>query len=50
MGWGVAEARTVSLWQFLAAWEGFIQANSPEEEKKLSPKEVDELWDWIEDL
>lgn len=36
----------MSMWQFMAAVEGHIAANSPEE-KHLSDAEADDLWDWL---
>lgn len=50
MGFSSSDARVMSLWQFLAAWEGYVQANSTDEDKKLSVKEADELWNWIEGM
>lgn len=50
MGVFSPHAEQMSLWKFLAAWEGYVQANSTEEDNKLSAKEADELWDWIEEL
>jgi hypothetical protein len=37
----------MSMWQFLAALEGFQNANDPDADKALSTQERDELWDWI---
>jgi hypothetical protein len=38
----------MSVWQFTAAWEGFVAANSPED-NGLSEKEADDLWSWIDE-
>lgn len=37
----------MSMWQYLAALEGYQKANDPDADKALTSKEVDELWDWI---
>lgn len=37
----------MSIWQYMAALDGFIAANSPED-KGLTSKEADDLWSWIE--
>lgn len=47
MGFSPQQVREMSIWQFTAAWDGFVQANSPED-KGLSDAEVDDLWEWIE--
>jgi hypothetical protein len=38
----------LSLWEFLAAVEGYIKANTPEDnqDKKLSDAEADALANW----
>jgi len=46
MGFTPQEVDQMSVWKFLAAWEGYVKANSPED-NGLSTSEVDELWDWI---
>ena len=37
----------MSIWQYLAALEGYNRANDPDSDKKLSDKEQDELFEWI---
>lgn len=46
MGFTPQEARAMSAWQYMAAVEGFAEANSPDD-GALSEKEKDELWDWL---
>jgi len=46
MGFTPQQVNQMSMWQWMAAAEGFIAANSPEE-TGLSPSEVDELWEWL---
>lgn len=36
----------MSVFQYMAALEGFTEANSPDD-GGLSEKEKDELWDWL---
>jgi hypothetical protein len=38
----------MSVWQFLAAVEGYRQAHDPDAGKELSSQEVDDLWDWLQ--
>ncbi|MBD9573582.1 MULTISPECIES: hypothetical protein [unclassified Ensifer] len=47
MGFTPQQIRAMSMWQFMAALDGFIAANSPED-TGLTAKEADELWDWLE--
>ena len=37
----------MSMWQYMAALDGYIKANTPDEPGKLSEAEKDDLWDWI---
>lgn len=37
----------MSMWQFMAAVDGYSKANKPDDEKGLSAKEKDDLWDWL---
>ena len=36
----------MSMWQFTAAVEGYIAANTPDD-GKLGSKEADELYEWL---
>ncbi|MDQ0996875.1 hypothetical protein QFZ34_002057 [Phyllobacterium ifriqiyense] len=47
MGFTPQEVNAMSMWQFLAALEGYIKANSPEDTGKLTESEKDEMADWI---
>ncbi len=35
------------MWQYMAALDGYIKANTPDEPDKLSESEKDDLWDWV---
>lgn len=35
------------MWQFMAAIDGYVKANTPEGELGLSAVEKDELWEWL---
>lgn len=48
MGFSPAEVGEMSLFQYFAALDGFIAANSPDDNKSLSEKEKDDLWAWID--
>lgn len=38
----------MSLWQFEAVTDGYIEAHVPEDARQgLSDNEADELWDWM---
>lgn len=37
----------MSLWQFMAAVEGYAEAHDPKAGDRLSDREKDELADWI---
>jgi len=39
----------MSMWQFMAAVDGWAQAHNPDDENTLSADEVDELWDMVKD-
>jgi hypothetical protein len=37
----------MSIWQYMAALDGYMKANDPDADKKLTKSEEDELWEWI---
>lgn len=48
MGFTPQQVNAMSIWQFLAAADGYIQANTSESQKnKLSESEQAELFDWV---
>lgn len=48
MGFSPAEVDRMSVFQFMAALDGYSRAHSPEEDKSLSGDEADDLWDWLQ--
>jgi hypothetical protein len=48
MGFAPADVERMSLFQYMAAVDGFADANSPDGEGKLSTSEADELWSWLQ--
>ncbi|WP_313666096.1 hypothetical protein [Shinella sp.] len=38
----------MTMWQFMAAVDGYIKANSTDEPGKLDGGEVDEIWEWLQ--
>jgi len=44
MGFSPQQVDAMSVWQFLAAAEGFMAGN---DDGALTAKEVDELWEWV---
>lgn len=47
MGFPPSEAKKMSVFEYLAALDGFAEANNPEAAGKLSDAEKDELWEFI---
>ncbi len=37
----------MSVWQYMAAVDGYLDAHCPEDERGLSSKEQDELAEWM---
>ena len=48
MGFSPQQVNQMSMWQYFAALNGFITANTPKDAKKLSGQEADELFAWLE--
>jgi hypothetical protein len=48
MGWTASDVKAASFWEFLSAWDGFLEANTPKDKSKLTEEEADELFAWIE--
>ena len=48
MGWSAADVDAASIWQFWAAWNGYVNANTPKEGAKLTEAQKDDLFDWLE--
>lgn len=38
----------MTMWQFFAAMDGYIKANSPDDGKSLSKSEVDDVWKYLQ--
>ncbi len=47
MGFTPQQVDVMSMWQFRAAVNGYVAANSPQTGAKLSEEEANELFDWI---
>lgn len=48
MGYTPQDIKGMSIWEYMAALDGFNQANDPDAEKRLSGEEKDELWAWLQ--
>lgn len=48
MGLSPAQVNDLSMWQFMAACDGFAKAHDPDATKELSPGEADDLWEWLQ--
>ena len=47
IGFTPQQVDVMSVWQYMAAVEGYARANDPEAAKRLSGQERDELWEWV---
>ena len=47
MGMSPTEVDRQSLWQFAAAWNGYVAANTPDK-GHLTERQAEELFDWID--
>lgn len=47
MGFSPQQVGAMSVWQYMAALDGYIAANSVDDDKGLSSKEEDELAEWL---
>ena len=47
LGYTPQEVNEMSVWQYMAAIEGYEAAHSPDD-GSLSKGEIDELWDWLQ--
>lgn len=47
MGFTPQQVDQMSMWQYLAAVEGYVKANSVDDANGLSSREADELWEWM---
>ncbi len=46
MGFTPQQVNLMSMWQFMAAVDGYVEANTADD-GSLTTKEIDELWDWL---
>jgi hypothetical protein len=49
MGFSPQQVDRMSVWQFMAALEGFVSAHDPDGEKRLTEGEKDDLWQWLQE-
>lgn len=47
MGFSPQEVNAMSVWQFMAAVDGYVKAHS-QEDGTLSEKEKDDVWEWLQ--
>ncbi|MBJ6986945.1 MULTISPECIES: hypothetical protein [unclassified Devosia] len=50
MGWTAQEVDRTSMWKFWAAWHGYVRANSPQQNNKLSETEKDRIWARMQEM
>ncbi|WP_313760167.1 hypothetical protein [Rhizobium sp.] len=46
LGFTPQQVNVMSMWQFMAAVEGYVKANSGED-TKMSDREADDLFEWL---
>lgn len=46
MGFSPQQINEMSVWQYMAAIDGYIKANSSDD-GELSAAEIDDLWKWL---
>jgi hypothetical protein len=44
MGWTVHDVKRASVWEFWQAFQGYVEANTPRDGKKLSEDDKDRIW------
>lgn len=49
MGWSPDRVAAAPLWKFLAAFDGWKAANCADDDKSLSDRDADDLWEWVRD-
>lgn len=49
MGMSPQQVMSLSIFEYLAALDGFIEMNDPEGDKKLAESEKDDLWQWLQE-
>ncbi|MGR9420665.1 hypothetical protein [Rhizobium leguminosarum] len=47
LGFTPQDVKSMSMWEFMAALEGYVKANSADD-GKLSSAEVDDVWTWMQ--
>lgn len=48
MGFTPQQVNDMSMWQYFAALNGYIEANTPKDGNKLTASQADDLFDWID--
>lgn len=50
MGWTVHDVKRASVWEFWQAFQGYVEANTPRDGKKLSEDDKDRIWQRMREL
>lgn len=50
MGWDVHAVKRSSVWEFFSAWQGYVEANTPKQNGKLSEDDKDRIWERMQEL
>ena len=49
MGFTPQQVNAMSMWQYFSALNGYIDANTSSDKKKMSQDEAEDLFDWLYD-
>ena len=50
MGWTVQDVKASSVWEFWQAFQGYVEANSPKQNNKLTEDDKDRIWQRMQEL
>lgn len=50
MGWTVQDVKAASVWEFWQAFQGYVEANSPKQNNKLTEDDKDRIWQRMQEL
>lgn len=50
MGWTVQDVKASSVWEFWQAFQGYVDANTPKQNGKLSEDDKDRIWQRMQEL
>jgi hypothetical protein len=48
MGMSIEDVKKTTVWELAAITDRWIEAHDTGDDRKLSPAEADEIWDWMQ--